>query len=467
MKQLSGLDAAFYHQDSQRTPMHVTAVLIYSSVDANTALTERRLADVMAHAGSRYEFINHKLVDHTMGIEEPYWVRDNNFLATNHISEQQLPLPGNWTQLKDLAGRIHSRQMTREQPLWDLTIIRGIGSTDFCSTNSVALVFRFHHAVADGVSLAGFLAWLHENYETELPKTLQKRVNEKLDIFSLWQRSSTKSWARPLRLAKTISDILPRMNSEAGANQLERADTSIANIKTQFNEKISGARLVGAVQLPFQEIREIKKNIRRVTLNDIALGVVSGALREYLASHDALPETSIVSGVPISLRSKGMNKKGNDISMMQVGLASEIDDPVERVRAIHEYALAGKAKTEILGNKLLQDISDGMAPAMLAQGIKLLSFATMATELPVPFHTLISNVPGSVIPVSLGTNPLVAQFGLGPLRDNMGLFHIVTNTDTNFAISFCSCEDMMADPDFYEECLKQSFTNLLNASRKC
>jgi hypothetical protein len=32
MEQLSGLDSAFVHQDSARTPMHVTAVLVYDVV---------------------------------------------------------------------------------------------------------------------------------------------------------------------------------------------------------------------------------------------------------------------------------------------------------------------------------------------------------------------------------------------------------------------------------------------------
>ena len=31
MEQLSGLDTAFVHQDSVRTPMHICAVLVYDS----------------------------------------------------------------------------------------------------------------------------------------------------------------------------------------------------------------------------------------------------------------------------------------------------------------------------------------------------------------------------------------------------------------------------------------------------
>jgi diacylglycerol O-acyltransferase len=108
-------------------------------------------------------------------------------------------------------------------------------------------------------------------------------------------------------------------------------------------------------------------------LNDIALSVVGGALREYLLAHGELPETSLVFGAPINLRSRDDNSTGNKIATMQVGLATDLADPIERVRTVHQYALMG---INTLGTGSVMDTSDSVAPSLLAEGLRALSFAS-------------------------------------------------------------------------------------------
>ena len=40
------------------------------------------------------------------------------------------------------------------------------------------------------------------------------------------------------------------------------------------------------------------------------------------------------------------------------------------------------------------DISDSLPPRMLVEGIRTMALASRFGEMPVPFHTMISNVPG-------------------------------------------------------------------------
>ncbi|MBT8138170.1 MAG: wax ester/triacylglycerol synthase family O-acyltransferase [Gammaproteobacteria bacterium] len=467
MKQLSGLDAAFYHQDSKRTPMHVTAVLVYGPSAQSAPLDASTLQGLFEHAVAPFAFIDHKLVDHTMGMEEPYWVYDKSFSVNDHVHTQKLPAPGDWQQLKAIISSIHSCRLPMGKPLWNATLVEGINELENCPRGSVALVLRVHHAVADGMSIARLLAWMHEDHDAA-PATsaaLRKKQPVKPDFFKLWQQSSVKSWSRPIQLVKTLSNLLPRLGGVSEGSKVPGHTTEIANTKTRFNVEVEANRVFGAVQLPINEIKGIKRDVRRVTVNDIALCVVAGGLRSYLKHHGELPATSVVSGVPVNLRARGDVESGNNISMMQVGLATDISDPIQRLRAIHEYALIGKAKTKALGKESLKQVSDSLSPVILAEGIKLISFATMATDLPVPFHVLVSNVPGSVKPLALQGHPVHALFGLGPLRDSMGLFHIVSNTDKRYAISFTSCESMMPDADFYEACLHDSYASLLAACK--
>ena len=75
MKQLSGLDAAFIHQESPKTPMHVSPVLIYG-VNEHTgkSLELSDLRQAFQDSLSQSAILTQKLVSLPMGMDEPYWV---------------------------------------------------------------------------------------------------------------------------------------------------------------------------------------------------------------------------------------------------------------------------------------------------------------------------------------------------------------------------------------------------------
>jgi hypothetical protein len=48
--------------------------------------------------------------------------------------------------------------------------------------------------------------------------------------------------------------------------------------------------------------------------------------------------------------------------------------------------------------------------------------------------------------------------------DGMGLIHAVTSYCGAISISFTSCREMLADSDFYEDCLRDAFAELRSAT---
>jgi diacylglycerol O-acyltransferase len=209
----------------------------------------------------------------------------------------------------------------------------------------------------------------------------------------------------------------------------------------------------------------IKRAVRRVTINDIAMACIAGAMREYLQHHNKLPARSLSSGVPISLRGPAdIEAGGNKIATMVVGLGTQIADPLERLRLIHRYAVAGKKQIKALGTGTVMDISDSLAPGLLAESIKSVARASRVAEIPVPYHTMISNIPGPPNTLSLGRAKLVAPLGFGPIRDNLGLFHIVSSSETIISLSFSACKNLLPDGGYYESCLQASFAGLLSTA---
>lgn len=72
-----------------------------------------------------------------------------------------------------------------------------------------------------------------------------------------------------------------------------------------------------------------------MTVNDVVLAIVAGAMRRFLTSCGELPERQLVAAVPVSLRGGQGTERANLLSVMLTGLATDVEDPVDRVAAIH------------------------------------------------------------------------------------------------------------------------------------
>src|SRR5205085_1775333 len=95
-------------------------------------------------------------------------------------------------------------------------------------------------------------------------------------------------------------------------------------------------RKVAFVQVPIDDIKTVKRAFG-TTVNDVVLAVCAGAVRRYLEKDGALPDRSLSAVIPISVRTGDDSGPGsNRVSAMFTTLATAVDDPVERLLAIHE-----------------------------------------------------------------------------------------------------------------------------------
>ncbi len=463
MEQLSGLDAAFIHQDNVRTPMHISAVLLYDpGEDGENAISLADLKRAFSAQMHSFPLLRRKLHHVLYGVDTPFWREVPNLDWDHHIRHIDAPDPLDWAAFESLVAQLHGGRMNQSRPLWEAHLIDGIYDVPTLPHRCQAIVLKIHHAAIDGISLARLINELHTSVEPDSTGGTQDRNP---DLFELWTHSQINTLNRPLKLAETMGSLLPRVFKSRKSTS-EFQDLPPTNTgRAHFNALITADRSVGSVLFPLEEIKQIKRYVRRVTMNDIAMAIVSGALREYLAQHNALPEKSLVAGVPVNLRNARKKSAGsNQIATMRVGLATHISDPVERLKLIHRYALAGKKQIDSLGSGTVMDISDSMTPAMLAGGIRTMAWASQFADFPVPFHTMISNVPGPSSERQLQGARLVAHLGFGPVRDNMGLFHVVSNSSSTMSLSFNSSRELLPDPEVYRDCLLNSFESLRDAT---
>ncbi len=462
MEQLSGLDSAFVHQDSSRTPMHITAVLVYDiGAGEKGAIQRRSLRQLVTGRLWQFPVFRRKLRRVALDVDTPYWVEVPRPDLDYHISVRSLGKGSDWAGLEQVLAEIHRQAMDLSRPLWELCLIRGLRDLPGLPPRCQALVLKVHHSAIDGVSLAVILDAVHRRAKGVHNE--RAGGQREPDSWDVWTRFNLNNLGRQLKFAKTVRGLVPGVlrARKARSNFGELAPVSAT--RGRFNDRIGGGRTVGVAIWPRQDFIKIRRAVRHVTLNDIALSVVSGALREYLKHYRQLPARSLVAGVPVNLRGRGPDSAGgNRIATMMVGLATVEDDPVDRLRQIHRYAVAAKKRIDALGTGTVMDISDSVSPNILAGGIKAMAQAGVMALAPVPFHTMVSNVPGPLTPLRLGSAELVVPMGFGPVRDNMGLFHIVSNSRDRVSLSFNACDRLMPDGVFYRDCLQRAYLALLS-----
>ena len=158
------------------------------------------------------------------------------------------------------------------------------------------------------------------------------------------------------------------------------------------------------------------------TVNDVVLAMCAGALRTYLLAGDELPEIPLVSVVPVSVTPDVAELKGsNKVSAMFVQLPCQLDDPLERLRLIHEGTKGAKEEHKALGATTLQNWAEHATPNVFAAAARLYTGMKLADRHRPVANLVVSNVPGPDFPLYLGGSQLLGMFPLGPVMDGMGL----------------------------------------------
>ena len=105
-------------------------------------------------------------------------------------------------------------------------------------------------------------------------------------------------------------------------------------------------------------------------------------------------------------------------------------------------------------------ITQFIPSTLTAQAARLASRWGLLNRMSPFYNCVITNVPGPQVPLYNTGARMVANYGAGPLLDGMGLFHAITSYCGDFAISTTSCRVMMPDPEFYRQCLLDSYAAL-------
>ncbi|TXS94137.1 wax ester/triacylglycerol synthase family O-acyltransferase [Parahaliea maris] len=468
MHQLTGLDASFLYLETPNAPMHISGLAIY---DQSTSPGGKvRFKDVIQNYSQRLQPIpamTRKLVEVPLNLDHPYWVADGFYDPEFHIRHIALPKPGDWRQLCILISRLHARPLDRNRPLWEVYVIEGLDKVEGAPRNSFAVFTKTHHAAIDGTSGMEITAAIHDlspDYKASREPAIVE-VDRQPSSLGLLVKAQINGVRKPFRFLSVARNTVPGFARAYNATRQGKLRTAGKVPRTRFSGKVSPHRIFQAVSVDLDDIKAVKNALPGATVNDVALAIVGGALRKYLSAHDELPADSLVAMAPVNVRSDDDKTGGNIISALTVALHSDVEAPLERLKAVRDSTRDAKELVNAIGAKAMTDYSQFIPSMLTAQAARLASRWGLISRMKPTFNCVVTNVPGPAIPLYSTGARMIANYGTGPVQDGLGLFHVISSYCGQFVVSATACRDMMPDPGFYRDCLQSAIDELIAAAR--
>jgi diacylglycerol O-acyltransferase len=431
--------AGFLFAENRQMPMHVGGLQLFERPEGASRDYVRKLYEQMSQVDEMAPLFLKRPTRSIATAGQWVWTQDDSFDLEYHFRHSALPKPGRVRELLDLCSRLHGTRLARERPLWEAHLIEGLRD------GRVALYTKLHHSLVDGISAMRLLqsVMTTEADKRDMPAMWAKRPSASAE--RVQHEAETSLAGVPLEAMRTALGItadaagLPAALIKTLKHGLknETSALSLYAPRTMFNTNITGSRRFAAQGWEIERLRAIGR-ASNTTLNDVVLAMCSGAIRSYLIEHDALPDSPLVSMVPVGLNAKrsgsSASEGGNAVGAVMVKLGTDLDDPADRLASIHKSMKTGKEALGSMSQLQIMAMSAlGMAPSIVTPMLRLQGIIRP------PFNLIISNVPGPKKPMYLNGAKMTGTYPLSIPINGMAL-NITCNSyagDMDFGLTGC------------------------------
>jgi WS/DGAT/MGAT family acyltransferase len=398
----------------------------------------RAIAGRLRHA----ERFRQRLAFPPAGLGEPVWIDDERFSLEHHVvgmgEPNEVLTRARFDAMADLCL---SRPLERDRALWRIELAPRLDD------GTVGLVMKVHHAMVDGKSAVELaLLLLDMAPDAQLPddddgwapaaapgsrrlafEALADAGGESLRAV----RSAARVAGSP-RSGVRLADTLRRTALAVSEDVLRPAPSSYVNVA------IGPRRTLVHHTAPLAPLLAARAAVPGATLNDVALTVVAGALRDLAMRADRIPEAMKVM-VPVSTRTPEQTADlGNRIAFVFVDLPVHLFRAEERLAHIQRSTARFKADERASGGETLLGALGKLPEPLRDAAAKLAASPRL-------YNLTISNVPGPRFPVYLRGCELLEAAPVIPLPEKHALsVGIFTYRDQ---VTFSGYADPAALPD--------------------
>jgi diacylglycerol O-acyltransferase / wax synthase len=353
--------------------------------------------------------------------DAPAWVEDPGFDLNQHVVDATLSLCTDDRAFREAIAELFAEHLDRSRPLWRLDVVP--------LPEGAALVWRIHHAVADGTTTMRFARELLFDEEPGGDKP-------------------TSSGAR----RRSAEDDARRRGHLAAFLEREFARSRESS---PFDGEIGRLRRIGFAVAPLRALHDAAKSLAGATVNDAVLASVAGGLRRWIAEHHG-QLGKVRFKVPVSLHHEG-DDAGNRDSFFTVAVPVAEDDAVERLRAVHEQTAARKAAHDA---QRLDDITRELRHV----SPRLEALWERVQRSPRRFALNVSNLPGPRAVVGVLGTPVARLHTLAEIGEHHALrISVISYADT-ICFGLCADPAIVDDLDALETGIEAEAAELLAAA---
>jgi WS/DGAT/MGAT family acyltransferase len=420
---LSGMDVAFLSLETPSTPMNVMATFLLDASNASGGYSYERILALVEERLPRLDAFRRRLAAVPFGLDHPVWIDDPDFDVHRHVFRVKAPTPGSDRVLAAVVAKIAARPLDRTRPLWELRVVEGL------TEGRVALVFKLHHAVADGVSANRLLLEVldpsaegAENADSLEPVQTDAAPTNRALLAHALGRVPQQS-ARLARLLRDSAGTLagmarPTVPGDVGGPEMPMPFRAP---RLPWNAATSPRRTAAYARAQLADVKLVN-SVFGTTVNHVVLAACTQTLRSYLEAHGGVPETPLVAAIPLSLRSPDdTGAHGNRISAFLVHLPVQLADPVEQLLAVRDGAESARQNHAQLGVGALGEWAEFTSSRLLGAAARLYSAGQLAKRHRPLVNLVISNVRGPEAPLFAAGARLIAAYPFGPLMEGAGM----------------------------------------------
>lgn len=466
MLQLSELDSSFLYLETERTPLHVGGIYVFKRPDKDSILNYAHFHKIIESILGNEPFFRQRLVEYPLNLDLPVWADDPEFSIDNHVSQARLSKKP--PSLYELASDYFSIPLNRTRPLWQAQFIEGLENDPehSFSKDHFALLLKVHITAIDGISGEDILSQLlHVSpEEREIEEVKEWKPKPLPDTGSWIGAAYNNVFNIPSKLTLLAKETAASAFYSVLYEKLENLDLPASLMKvanTPINQKISAKRQIENIEIPLSDVRNIKRQLKNVTTNDVMMGICAEAISNYLKGMAAPPKQDLIALAPISVRSTSLDiKSGNKLAATLFSLASSEDDPIKRIRLIHEAATSSRSYDEAISANHLTELVPSCTAGLSA---RVYSEFLLAQKHKPMFNLPIINIPGPQFPLYFEDAELVKFISTAPLFDGIGLALMIVSYNGQYSITCTYNPDIMPLKKSFKGYLKDAFETILNS----
>lgn len=324
---MSSVDRAWLEMDRPNNPMVVSAIVELSGRGGATALA-RTIATRLFGVPRFRQYVD-------AAHRPPVWRTDPSPDRDYHVRICRMGSAAGQADLQRAIEAELDQELDRSRPLWRCTLF-------VRRRDQVTLLFRAHHAMADGVALMRVLLATSDHVPATPPAipvpvhtahegplgALMDRLDMVNTLLDKAQRFVVDDLAHPERIPGQLREAGDGVAAVARVLRLRDENPELLRRPLQGHRRVAWTR-----KLPLARLSAFAHE-HGVSLNDIFLATLSGAFGDWLAEQDAGPDENqnLRVSIPVNLRGADDSTLGNHFGLVLVELPIGIVDPEERLR---------------------------------------------------------------------------------------------------------------------------------------